>query len=252
MGTSPGWWKEKRNILWSCTESFCATRPSWGSHCPPEGQTLAFIQYDPHGHLFWTGHLIQVWTGFKIFCDLVNNIPRIICSVNTKLLWYHWKHTVKQLLTEQLFCLLSVLLIPVFTFILRLWLLGCLELPLSDLDFCFSHTERRKSIKRSEVRQMPSLPRGGRDELAREEQVSSRRVSHTPLITWPENDHTQCWEWCHKACESVVGSLPHHTHAFIAFRTCNHNSQECCVSLDFTSSVWVMIIDILFTEYVMR
>ncbi|KAI7809286.1 phospholipase D1a [Triplophysa rosa] len=38
-----------------------------------------------------------------------------------------------------------------------------------------SHTERRKSVKRSEVRQMPILPRGGRDELVREEQVSSRR-----------------------------------------------------------------------------
>ncbi|XP_026062471.1 phospholipase D1a [Carassius auratus] len=38
-----------------------------------------------------------------------------------------------------------------------------------------SHTERRKSINRSEVRQMPALPRGGGDELAREEQVSSRR-----------------------------------------------------------------------------
>uniref|UniRef100_A0A672PTR3 Phospholipase n=1 Tax=Sinocyclocheilus grahami TaxID=75366 RepID=A0A672PTR3_SINGR len=38
-----------------------------------------------------------------------------------------------------------------------------------------SHTERRKSIKRSEVRQMPVLPRGAGDELAREEQVSSRR-----------------------------------------------------------------------------
>ncbi|KAJ8357090.1 hypothetical protein SKAU_G00198840 [Synaphobranchus kaupii] len=38
-----------------------------------------------------------------------------------------------------------------------------------------SHTVRRKSIKRSEVRAMPSLPRGGVDELVREEQVSSRR-----------------------------------------------------------------------------
>ncbi|XP_030629156.1 phospholipase D1a [Chanos chanos] len=38
-----------------------------------------------------------------------------------------------------------------------------------------SHTVRRKSMKRSEVRQMPRLPRGGGDELAREEQVSSRR-----------------------------------------------------------------------------
>uniref|UniRef100_A0A8C1TCV5 Phospholipase n=1 Tax=Cyprinus carpio TaxID=7962 RepID=A0A8C1TCV5_CYPCA len=44
-----------------------------------------------------------------------------------------------------------------------------------------SHTERRKSIKRSEVRQMPSLPRGGGDEMAREEQVSSRRVSHSNI-----------------------------------------------------------------------
>ncbi|XP_063075082.1 phospholipase D1a [Engraulis encrasicolus] len=38
-----------------------------------------------------------------------------------------------------------------------------------------SHTVRRKSIRRSEARQMPNLPRGGGDELGREEQVSSRR-----------------------------------------------------------------------------
>ncbi|XP_036410409.1 phospholipase D1-like isoform X1 [Megalops cyprinoides] len=38
-----------------------------------------------------------------------------------------------------------------------------------------NHTVRRKSVKRSEVREMPVLPRGGGDELAREEQVSSRR-----------------------------------------------------------------------------
>ncbi|CAB1435831.1 unnamed protein product, partial [Pleuronectes platessa] len=38
-----------------------------------------------------------------------------------------------------------------------------------------SHTIRRHPGERSEVRQMPNLPRGGRDELAREEQVSSRR-----------------------------------------------------------------------------
>ncbi|XP_076150415.1 phospholipase D1a [Alosa pseudoharengus] len=37
-----------------------------------------------------------------------------------------------------------------------------------------SHTVRRKSIRKSEARQMPNLPRGG-DDLAREEQVSSRR-----------------------------------------------------------------------------
>ncbi|XP_076833185.1 phospholipase D1a isoform X1 [Brachyhypopomus gauderio] len=37
-----------------------------------------------------------------------------------------------------------------------------------------SHTIRRKSVK-SELRVMPSLPRGTRDELGRDEQVSSRR-----------------------------------------------------------------------------
>ncbi|XP_061097888.1 phospholipase D1a isoform X2 [Conger conger] len=37
-----------------------------------------------------------------------------------------------------------------------------------------SHTAKRKSIKRSEVRDMPSLPRGG-EELVRVEQVSSRK-----------------------------------------------------------------------------
>ncbi|XP_071399257.1 phospholipase D1-like, partial [Centroberyx affinis] len=38
-----------------------------------------------------------------------------------------------------------------------------------------SHTVRRQSVRRGEARQMPNLPRGGGDELAREEQVSSRR-----------------------------------------------------------------------------
>ncbi|XP_028288110.1 phospholipase D1-like [Parambassis ranga] len=38
-----------------------------------------------------------------------------------------------------------------------------------------SHTVRRQTMTRGEVRQMPTLPRGGGDELGREEQVSSRR-----------------------------------------------------------------------------
>ncbi|XP_034427574.1 phospholipase D1 [Hippoglossus hippoglossus] len=38
-----------------------------------------------------------------------------------------------------------------------------------------SHTIKRHTGERSEVRQIPNLPRGGGDELAREEQVSSRR-----------------------------------------------------------------------------
>ncbi|KAG7274081.1 hypothetical protein CRUP_028788 [Coryphaenoides rupestris] len=38
-----------------------------------------------------------------------------------------------------------------------------------------SHTIKRKTVRRTEASQMPSLPRGGREELGREEQVSSRR-----------------------------------------------------------------------------
>uniref|UniRef100_A0AAY4ATG5 Phospholipase n=1 Tax=Denticeps clupeoides TaxID=299321 RepID=A0AAY4ATG5_9TELE len=38
-----------------------------------------------------------------------------------------------------------------------------------------SHTIKRKSIRRSEAREMPNLPRAGPDQLARDEQVSSRR-----------------------------------------------------------------------------
>ncbi|KAG7321528.1 hypothetical protein KOW79_014386 [Hemibagrus wyckioides] len=38
-----------------------------------------------------------------------------------------------------------------------------------------SHTVRRKSVNKTEVRQMPILPRGGREEITRDEQVSSRR-----------------------------------------------------------------------------
>ncbi|XP_034000299.1 phospholipase D1a [Trematomus bernacchii] len=38
-----------------------------------------------------------------------------------------------------------------------------------------SHTVRRRTVRKSEVREMPSLPRGAGDELVRDEQVSSRR-----------------------------------------------------------------------------
>ncbi|XP_053198145.1 LOW QUALITY PROTEIN: phospholipase D1 [Scomber japonicus] len=38
-----------------------------------------------------------------------------------------------------------------------------------------SHTVKRQTATRTEARQMPNLPRGGGDELGREEQVSSRR-----------------------------------------------------------------------------
>ncbi|XP_010765872.1 phospholipase D1-like [Notothenia coriiceps] len=38
-----------------------------------------------------------------------------------------------------------------------------------------SHTVRRRTVRKNEVREMPSLPRGGGDELVRDEQVSSRK-----------------------------------------------------------------------------
>ncbi|CAL9686891.1 unnamed protein product [Knipowitschia caucasica] len=38
-----------------------------------------------------------------------------------------------------------------------------------------SHTVRRRTVRKSEVREMPVLPKGGGDELVRDEQVSSRR-----------------------------------------------------------------------------
>uniref|UniRef100_A0A673B5E6 Phospholipase n=1 Tax=Sphaeramia orbicularis TaxID=375764 RepID=A0A673B5E6_9TELE len=44
-----------------------------------------------------------------------------------------------------------------------------------------SHTVRRRTVRKSEVREMPSLPRGGGDELVRDEQVSSRRVCFNSL-----------------------------------------------------------------------
>uniref|UniRef100_A0A8C3GCJ1 Phospholipase n=1 Tax=Cyclopterus lumpus TaxID=8103 RepID=A0A8C3GCJ1_CYCLU len=44
-----------------------------------------------------------------------------------------------------------------------------------------SHTVRRRTVRKSEVREMPSLPRGGGDELVRDEQVSSRRVCRNAM-----------------------------------------------------------------------
>lgn len=41
-----------------------------------------------------------------------------------------------------------------------------------------SHTVRRRTVRKSEVTEIPSLPRGGGDDLVQDEQVSSRRVGH--------------------------------------------------------------------------
>uniref|UniRef100_A0A8C4I6B3 Phospholipase n=1 Tax=Dicentrarchus labrax TaxID=13489 RepID=A0A8C4I6B3_DICLA len=48
-----------------------------------------------------------------------------------------------------------------------------------------SHTVRRRTVRKSEVREMPSLPRGGGDELVRDEQVSSRRVRLITVLSLP-------------------------------------------------------------------
>uniref|UniRef100_A0A8C4I626 Phospholipase n=1 Tax=Dicentrarchus labrax TaxID=13489 RepID=A0A8C4I626_DICLA len=49
-----------------------------------------------------------------------------------------------------------------------------------------SHTVRRRTVRKSEVREMPSLPRGGGDELVRDEQVSSRRVRLSFVCRFPD------------------------------------------------------------------
>lgn len=64
---------------------------------------------------------------------------------------------------------------------------------LNFLPLCLSHTVRRRTVRKSEVREMPSLPRGGGDELVRDEQVSSRRVRRNSvcslfcLFSWLKN-----------------------------------------------------------------
>uniref|UniRef100_A0A8C2G990 Phospholipase n=1 Tax=Cyprinus carpio TaxID=7962 RepID=A0A8C2G990_CYPCA len=64
-----------------------------------------------------------------------------------------------------------------------LCLLSCGNLKISSSVFAIfffhsinSHAERRHTINRNLERNMPSLPRGGGEELAREEQVSSRKL----------------------------------------------------------------------------
>lgn len=46
-----------------------------------------------------------------------------------------------------------------------------------------SHTVRRRTVRKSEVIEMPSLPRGGGDDLVRDEQVSSRKVRRVRHLT---------------------------------------------------------------------
>lgn len=57
-----------------------------------------------------------------------------------------------------------------------------------------SHTVRRRTVRKSEVREMPSLPRGGGDELVRDEQVSSRRVRLSSLpVPAVVSKQSGCW-----------------------------------------------------------
>ncbi|AWP16252.1 putative phospholipase D1-like [Scophthalmus maximus] len=64
-----------------------------------------------------------------------------------------------------------------------------------------SHTVRRRTVRKSEVREMPSLPRGGGDELVRDEQVSSRR--------------RQLEDYLNKLLRMAMYRKYHHTMAFI-------------------------------------
>ncbi|XP_028293919.1 phospholipase D1a isoform X2 [Gouania willdenowi] len=64
-----------------------------------------------------------------------------------------------------------------------------------------SHTVRRKTVRKSEVREMPSLPRSGGDELVRDEQVSSRR--------------RQLEDYLNKLLRMAMYRTYHHTMEFI-------------------------------------
>ncbi|XP_077477330.1 phospholipase D1a [Stigmatopora argus] len=64
-----------------------------------------------------------------------------------------------------------------------------------------SHTVKRRTVRKSEVREMPSLPRGGGDELARDEQVSSRR--------------RQLEDYLNKLLKMALYRKYHHTMEFI-------------------------------------
>uniref|UniRef100_A0A7N8YFM9 Phospholipase n=1 Tax=Mastacembelus armatus TaxID=205130 RepID=A0A7N8YFM9_9TELE len=64
-----------------------------------------------------------------------------------------------------------------------------------------SHTVRRRTVRKSEVRDMPSLPRGGGDELVRDEQVSSRR--------------RQLEDYLNKLLRTAMYRKYHHTMEFI-------------------------------------
>uniref|UniRef100_A0A3Q3QLQ1 Phospholipase n=1 Tax=Monopterus albus TaxID=43700 RepID=A0A3Q3QLQ1_MONAL len=64
-----------------------------------------------------------------------------------------------------------------------------------------SHTVRRRTVRKSEVREMPSLPRGGGDELVRDEQVSSRK--------------RQLEDYLNKLLKMAMYRKYHHTMEFI-------------------------------------
>uniref|UniRef100_A0A671T514 Phospholipase n=1 Tax=Sinocyclocheilus anshuiensis TaxID=1608454 RepID=A0A671T514_9TELE len=105
-----------------------------------------------------------------------------------------------------------------------------------------SHTERRKSIKRSEVRQMPALPQGAGDELAREEQVSSRRVSHSNMLTAVlALDHKHYSPFCTYKPVSFREGIVHKRsggHRIPGMNCCGHN--EVCYRW---SKRWLVVKD---------
>uniref|UniRef100_A0A3Q3X0R9 Phospholipase n=1 Tax=Mola mola TaxID=94237 RepID=A0A3Q3X0R9_MOLML len=70
----------------------------------------------------------------------------------------------------------------------------------------FFHTVRRRTVRKSEVSEMPSLPRGGGEELVRDEQVSSRKVTHCTK---------QLEDYLNKLLRMAMYRKYHHTMEFI-------------------------------------
>ncbi|XP_061752334.1 phospholipase D1a isoform X2 [Nerophis ophidion] len=83
-----------------------------------------------------------------------------------------------------------------------------------------SHTVRRRTVRKSEVRKIPSLPRGGGDELVRDEQVSSRRGCPEPILISDvgpisSGKQRQLEDYLNKLLKMSMYRKYHHTMEFI-------------------------------------
>lgn len=179
-GSLHGWWRGRRNTSWISTETWGPTRPSWGCRCRHAGK---------HCETFC---LLLFWIYFGLASVWASNSQISILSLVASRCLFHLNLPFK---------LLKLVLGFEPT---NLWAVVVASL--------FSHTVKRQTATRSEVREMPNLPRGGRDELGREEQVSSRRVLVSSADVSPAFIRLDVWFYC-------SGWLIHSSHMFFVSET---------------------------------